>query len=53
MIASKTPCDKVDKNRTIVNMSFLFLPKRKDSNTDHKTANRMEFVNPLCPKRCE
>ena len=53
VIASKIPCDTVDKNKTIAKISFLLFPNINESNALHKTAKSIECVKPLCPKGCE
>lgn len=52
VIASNTPCESVERNNTIMNISFLCFPKKKDNKTLQIKAKAIECVKPLCPKGC-
>ena len=52
VMASRIPCDTVDKKIT-KNQSFLFcLPNVIVIKTAHNNAKRIECVNPRCPNGC-
>lgn len=53
VIASKTSWDKIDKNKNENTTSILAQNYRTRilAKTERENANRIEWLNPLCPNR--